>query len=201
MNRDESRPIDAVNEDDGTPVSRKHKRPAPARAAGLVLAVLAPLSWAQSAHTAEVVETYGSWTLYRDQPGGKVCFLASKPSASAPANVNREMPLLYISAWSGTGVKAEVSVRLGFPGKKGLDPIVTVSSRSGDPPPSVYRMFTKDDRAFVADATQELKLLDAMKKGSKLVVESTSERGLAIQDTFTLNGITAGLVGLAGACN
>ena len=154
-----------------------------------------------SAAAADIVESYGNWTLYRDQPGGKVCFLASKPTATAPANANRDAPLLYISAWSGTGVKAEVSVRLGFPGKKGLEPVVTVSSRTGDPPPSVFKLFTKDDRAFVADATQELKLLDAMKKGSKLVVDSTSERGTAVSDTYTLNGITAGLVGLAGACN
>jgi len=154
-----------------------------------------------AASAAQVIDSFGDWTLYRDAAGGKLCFLASKPSGSTPQGANRDAPLLYVSSWTGTGVKAELSVRLGFPAKKGLEPLITVSNRNNDAPPSVYRMFVKDDRAFVTDSTQELKLLDAMKKGSKLVVEATSERGTVITDTYALNGITAGLLALAGACN
>jgi len=168
--------------------------------AAYIAGIVAAASLAVGANAAQVVESFGGWTLYRDT-GAKICFLAAKPAASAPPGANRDSPLLYVSSWTGSGVKAEISVRLGFPAKKGLEPIITVSNRAADQPSTVYRMFTKDDRAFVSDSTQELKLLEAMKKGSKLVVESTSERGTSITDTYALNGITAGLVALAGACN
>ena len=152
---------------------------------------------AGTAHAATVVNSFGSWTLYRDETASKLCFLASSPAESAPATANRDAPLLYVSSWPKDGVKAEISVRLGFPAKKASEPDIAVTGSNGA---NSFKLFVKDDRAFVTDSTQELKLLDAMKKGSKLTVQATSERGTTITDTYPLAGITVALQALAGGC-
>jgi len=161
----------------------------------LALAALPP-----AAHAATVVGSYTSWTLYRDDSAGAVCFLAATPSDQTPPGAQRNAPRFYISSWVKEGVKAEISVRLGFPMKKGLEPILTVSGRANDPLSPPFKMFFKDDKAFIADPTTELKLLDTMKKGSKLTIEATSDRGTAVTDTYPLAGITAALQALAGGC-
>ena len=148
------------------------------------------------ATAATVVNTFNSWTLYRDTDGQKICFLAGTPGATEPSGLQRGPALLYISAWPKDGVKAEVSVKLGFPAKKASDIVVTVSGQAT----GTFKLFAKDDRAFIQDTTQELKLLDAMKKGSKLSVQAVSEKGTSVTDTYSLQGMTAALQALGGGC-
>lgn len=152
-----------------------------------------------SAHAATVVGTYSGWTLYaNDDATGKICFIASPPAATEPASLKRDPALLYISAWPKDGVKSEVSIKLGFPVKKIPDPAANIIGPA--PAPAAFKLFAKDDRVYVSDATQELKLLEAMKKGSKLTVQATSERGTAVTDTYSLAGLAAALAGLAAGC-
>lgn len=152
-----------------------------------------------SAQAATTVRTFSGWTLYSATGQQQICFLASPPAESQPSGIKRDAALLYISAWPKDGVRSEVSVKLGFPARKASEPIASVSGAGGAAPAS-FRMFVKDDRAFVADATQELKLIEAMKKGSRLVVQATSERGTAVTDTYSLTGLSAGLQALASGC-
>ena len=63
-----------------------------------------------------------------------------------------------------------------------------------------FSLFTKDDKAFVGDAAEELKLIDAMKKGSFMVVQATSGTGASIKDTYSLIGVTQGITHLATGC-
>ncbi|MDZ4841980.1 MAG: invasion associated locus B family protein [Hyphomicrobium aestuarii] len=152
-----------------------------------------------SAQAAIAIRTFNGWTLYSETAQQQICFLAASPAETAPAGIKRDPALLYISAWPKEGVRTEVSFKLGFPARKASEPVVSVTG-PGSAPPTAFRMFVKDDRAFVADATQELKLIEAMRKGSRLVVQSTSERGTSVTDTFPLAGITAGLQALATGC-
>jgi hypothetical protein len=149
---------------------------------------------------ANVLGKFGDWTLYSNEGASKLCFVATPPSATEPTGLKRDPALLYISAWPTDGVKAEVSVKLGFPIKKASEPVVAVTGGSVGAGGASFKLFIKDDRAFVADATAELKMLEAMKKGAKLTVQSVSERGTAITDTFSLSGITAALQGLGSGC-
>ena len=90
-------------------------------------------------------------------------------------------------------MKSEISLKLGYKIKTGSDVVVNIGT-------ATYTLFGKDDRAFVADPTQELKLLDEMKKGSKLQVQATSERGTATTDTYSLAGLSQALKALAQSC-
>ena len=61
-------------------------------------------------------------------------------------------------------------------------------------------LFAKDDKAFVADPTEELKLIEAMKRGSSMKVDATSDSGSSTSDTYSLMGISAALRGLSDTC-
>ena len=61
-------------------------------------------------------------------------------------------------------------------------------------------MFSADERAYVQDATQELKLLDAMKKGAKLAVTATTATGTTVTDTYSLAGLGQAMQELQSTC-
>ena len=50
------------------------------------------------------------------------------------------------------------------------------------------------------DSTEELKLVEALKKGSKADVTATSARGTETTDTYTLSGLTQALTELGKQC-
>lgn len=146
------------------------------------------------AQGANKLGAYGNWSLNATpDAANKTCFAATSPTAKEPAGANRAPVVLYISAWPKEGVKSEISIKLGYKIKTESEVVVTIGT-------ATYKLFGKDDRAFVADATQELKLLDEMKKGTKLQVQATSERGTATIDTYSLAGLSQALKALAQSC-
>lgn len=149
---------------------------------------------AQSTEGAVETGRFGQWILHQNAgEGPKICFAASQPQSKEPAGANRSAIVFYISAWPKDGIKSEVSIKLGYPARPDTPVTVTVGSDE-------FQLFTKDDRAYVADATDELKLIEAMKKGSSLVVKATSARGTETTDTYSLQGITKALQEMASAC-
>ena len=82
----------------------------------------------------------------------------SRPAVSAtpPTPSSRTRP--------AEKVKNEVSVIVGYPQKPGLDASGAVGPRS-------YVMYTQNDGAWVKNAAEEAQMVDAMRKGTDLVVK------------------------------
>lgn len=136
----------------------------------------------------------GSWLIHQNAAGGpKICFAATQPKTKEPAGANRAKVVMYVSAWPKDGVKSEFSVKLGYRIKPDSPVSVTVDADE-------FELFADEDRAFVADAAAEQKLIDAMKKGSKLVVKATSSRGTQTTDTYSLTGLSQAMDAIATAC-
>jgi invasion protein IalB len=165
--------------------------------ASVVCGAITAICWPPNAAVAQGANklgNYGNWSLNATaDAANKTCFAATSPTLREPAGANRAPVVLYISAWPKEGVKSEISVKLGYKIKTGSDVVVTIGT-------ATYTLFAKDDRAFIADATQELKLLDEMRKGAKLQVQATSERGTATTDTYSLAGLSQALKALAQNC-
>ncbi len=138
--------------------------------------------------------TYGEWALMTDGNNPHLfCFVTSEPKSSQAADAERQPPRAYISAWPKDGIRAEVSFRMGFKIKKTTPGLATVS-------PSGFRLFGSGDRAYVSDSTRELKLVEAMRKGSTMTVAATPDTGAAVTDTYSLNGIETALQKLQETC-
>lgn len=163
-------------------------------AAASVLAMSTLLVTPTTAQTVNLVERSGSWSIYADTGTPKqVCFAASPPQAVEPIGANRGSIFFYISAWPKDGIKAEPSVKVGYPINTEKGVTVTIGT-------DVFKLFSKDQHGFVADPSEELKLIDALKKGSTAIVRATSTRGTNTTDTYSLSGISKALEKLTATC-
>jgi hypothetical protein len=155
-----------------------------------MLAITAPAA----AQAPKLINTFLDWSSYAHDDGKtKICFAVSRPKSQEPKGVTRRPAYFYISAWPKDGVKSEVSIRIGYSFKKDSEVTVMVGGIA-------FKLFTQADRAYVGDPTQELKLIEAMKKGTNLQVQGTSERGTTTTDTYSLAGLSQAMQSLAEIC-
>lgn len=139
---------------------------------------------------------FGDWGAYKATPGGKaVCFALSKPTSATtePPGRNRDASYMFISTRPAEKVKNEVSAIVGYPQKPGADTSAAVGSES-------FAMYTQNDGAWIKNAAEESKLVNAMRKGSDLVLKSESTRGTKTTDTYSLKGLGQALDKVADEC-
>lgn len=158
------------------------------------VAIALGLSPAAANPSVERADSFGDWTLYADSAAPhQFCFVTSEPKSSEPAGASRDAPRVYVSAWPQDGVKSEVSFRMGFPVKKSAPGAARIA-------PVSFVLFGAADRVFVSDPTQELKLVEAMRKGAEMTVEATSDRGTVVTDVYSLSGLGQALQKLRDLC-
>jgi hypothetical protein len=166
-----------------------------ARRTAVAAALLVLSASHADAQAVKLVSRFNDWNVYAHESAAtRICFATSQPNATEPAGARRDPIYFYVSAWPKEGVKSEVSVRIGYPFRKGSAVTVTI----GD---TAFNLFTDNDKAFVADPNAELKLLEAMKKGSVMVVRGTSERGTQTKDTYSLTGVAQALQKVTAGCS
>lgn len=155
-------------------------------AIGLAIATLASPAYAQQPPTRQM-EEFKDWTAYEHRGApGDICFAVSQPKETNPAGISRDSAYFYLSAWPKDGVKSEVSVKMGYD----LNDDSNVSVQVGN---ETFQLFTKGDKAFVSDPNEELKLVNAMRRGSTMVVRGTTGDSVETEDTYSLIGVTAAL--------
>ncbi len=146
------------------------------------------------AQITRLMNKFNDWSFYAyESPQTKICFAAAQPKSSEPAKAKRDAIMFYVSAWPKDGVKSEISIKNGYTFKKGSEVVVTIGG-------AIFKLFTKDERAFVADPAEELKLIETLRKGSSMTVEGTSERGTATKDTYSLTGLPQALKAVTTGC-
>jgi invasion associated locus B (IalB) protein len=163
----------------------------------IALPALALSAWLVSSANAQsvaLVDHQGTWSVYADTASPKeVCFVAAQPQAVEPIGANRGPIYFYISAWPKDGIKLEPSIKAGYPVKPDKDMTVTIGS-------DTFKMYGKGDRGFILDPTEELKLIESMKKGSSAVVKGISAKGTGTTDTYSLTGLAQALDKMATTC-
>jgi type IV secretory pathway VirB10-like protein len=153
--------------------------PAPARPADAMVGGVQPT----------LLGMFGDWGAYTAAPGGKkICFALAKPanSQSAPANRPRDPAFLFVSSRPAEKVRDEISIIIGY----GFKPNTDASLELGG---AAYAMYTQNDGAWIKNAAEEARLVDAMRKGSDVTVKGVSARGTATTDTFSLKGLAQAL--------
>ena len=166
---------------------------AAARCAGPALAVVLVLGlgtsvWAQGEQPT-LLGQYADWGAYTASPGGKkVCFVLAKPKSSKtePAGRPRGQPYAFISTRPAENVRNEVSVMIGYPFKASSDATAEIGSAK-------FEMYTQNDGAWIKNVAEEARMVEAMRKGSDLVIKGTSGRGTVSTDQFSLKGLTEAL--------
>ena len=155
-----------------------------------------PAAAAAGATQPKLLGQYGTWGAYTASPGGKkVCFALAKPTASEtnPPNRPRNPVFMFISTRPAEKVTNEISLVVGYPFKAGTEATAQVGGSS-------FALYTQQDGAWIKNATEEAKMVDAMRGGDNAVVKGVSAKGTQSTDTFSLKGIAQALDRTAQEC-
>lgn len=151
----------------------------------LVAAGFAPALAADKKPT--LIATLKNWSAYSwKTPDGKVCYAMAKAASTSPEKVKRDPAYIMINNWPGRKSTGEIQVVPGYLYDENVPIKVSVGKLSVD-------FFAKNDggagSAWIKDTADEPKLLDAMRKGSRLTVTAAARKGGKTQDTYSLAGL------------
>jgi hypothetical protein len=135
---------------------------------------------------ASSIGVFGEWGAYQTQGKQKTCYALAQPKTREPEKVKRDSAYVFISSRPAENVKNEISIIMGFPMKDGGEAQASI----GD---SDFSLIAKGSNAWVKNPAEESRFIDALKKGSKLVVKAASTKGKVTTDTYSLGGLSQAL--------
>ena len=148
---------------------------------------------------ATLLGQYGDWGAYSASPGGrKVCFALSKPTSQQDNPPNRRtaanVVYMFVSTRPDEKVSNEVSLLVtGYAFKANSEATMTIANGG-------FPMYTQNDGAWVKNAAEETRLVEAMRKSPDAVIKAMTSKGTATTDTFSLKGISQALDRVAQEC-
>lgn len=161
-------------------------------AAGLCL--LSAQAFAQAPSNPTSLGASGDWEAFTyEAEGAKVCYIYSQPKKSDPAAAKRGPIYFMITHWPSKKVKAQPSTFIGYTFKEGSEVKLAVDAKS-------FNLYPVDNMAWTDKLETEKAILTAMKSGKSMSIAGTSAKGTATKDTYSLNGISAAMDAIDGAC-
>jgi hypothetical protein len=141
---------------------------------------------------------FNGWTAASNGAGdAKVCFVMAHPASSTPKKAKRDPIGFLINDWPIRKARSEPQVVAGYAYKDGS----TVTAEVGA---DKFTFFVKNDgdagSAWMRDAAEETRLVEAMKRGAQLIITGTSRRGTMTRDTYSLKGLSAALDKIHSTC-
>ena len=122
-----------------------------------------------------------SFVLLQDE--NKTCFVQSIPVVKAPKKLKRDPSRLFVSFRPIENIKNEVSVTNGYEFKLKAP----VTAKSGK---KSYDLFSKGRFAWVVDNEDESKLINTMKKASRLMIIGNTNKDDQTTDHYSMMGFT-----------
>ena len=159
-----------------------------ALASAAILAAILPA--ASAADPATLLITSKDWSAYTSGSGdSKICYVLSKPTSMEPKKAKRDAAYFIITDWPGRKPKTKSepeACRAIYTRKPAPSPRRSVATSSRCSP----RTKTAPVRPGFAQRADEVRLVEAMKRGQQLVVIGTSQRGTVTHDTYSLAGLS-----------
>lgn len=142
----------------------------------------------------QLLGTYRDWDAFVLGSGNtKVCYMASVPKTSLPASVNHGTVYVTVSHKLQRKVQDEVNVVVGYNFKADSTVATTIGGEA-------QKLFTSGREAWAYDGDADRALVASMKRGAKLTVKGTSQRGTKTTYEFSLSGFTAAHQAVTKAC-
>jgi hypothetical protein len=139
---------------------------------------------------------FGDWGAYTAAGGGrKVCYALAKPAGTQtePANRPRDPVFVFVSTRPAEKVVNEVSIVQGYPFKPGTEASVDLGSAK-------YAMYTQGDGAWIKNAAEEARMVEAMRKTPEMIIAGESGKGTKSTDKYSLKGLSQALDRVAQEC-
>ncbi len=139
------------------------------------------------------VGTFGDWGAFTAQGKGKTCYALAEPRDRTPASLKRDKAYVFISNRPGENVRNEVSIIMGFPMKDNSDAKAEIGNVTFD-------LICKGANAWVKNAAKEGDFIEALKRGSKLVIKASSIKGSLNTDSYSLAGLSDAMARVQKDC-
>ncbi len=157
----------------------------------LIALVALPAAQAQGIKT---IGIFGDWSAFQfSEDGNPACYMSSEPTKATGNYKKRGEVFAIITHRPAEKRIGEVSIIAGYTYQKDSAVKVAIGTQG-------FELFTQDDGAWAPDAASDKKLVQAMKKGNRMVVKGTSSRGTPTTDTFSLTGFTKAYNAIGKAC-
>jgi hypothetical protein len=153
--------------------------------AAAVLVFSLSLAGAAAAQSVRLIGDYRDWSAYSASEGaGALCFAVSKPKEVTPIPDGYTEGYLYLTNRPGEGISNEFNLVAGFAFAADSQAMLSVGGQT-------FELFTENDAAWLLDPALGDTLAGAIRAGSTLVVDGTSDRGIKVTQVFSLSGATA----------
>jgi len=162
----------------------------------LIYLALSIFLTAQAVGETKLLGTEKYWKAYSTKlDKTKTCFITSEPLKTEGKfdKKNRGKPYVFVTNIRN-GTNHEVSVKAGFNFKKNKDVIFNVDGKE-------TKLFPVDDRAWSESSKIDRLLVQAMRRGKKLIITGTSTPGNMIIDIYSLSGFTKALRLIDKSCS
>ena len=137
---------------------------------------------------------YGDWAAYTYKENGKnVCYMASPPKRDEGKYTKRGDIYAVVTHRPAEKSFDVVNLVAGYTYKTESKAIVKIGKET-------FNLFTSDDKAWTYTPQDDTKLVSAMKRGERMIVDGVSSRGTQTKDTYSLKGFMRAYKAISAKC-
>ncbi|MEE6206886.1 MAG: invasion associated locus B family protein [Alphaproteobacteria bacterium] len=161
----------------------------------LVLCGILISTVAQAAEQPKVLGEYGDWVAWvYNEKGNMMCYISSLPKKDEGKYTKRGDIYTQITHRPAEKTFDEVSFVAGY----NFDPKAPLTVKIGNQ--TFSKTFTQGDKGWMVNSDEDRKLIAAMKRGDRMIVDGKSSRGTATKDTYSLKGFSAAYQAISAKC-
>jgi invasion protein IalB len=153
------------------------------------MALIAPVS----AQTPKPIGSYGDWQALTYEENGKpVCYVFTEPAKKEGQYTSRGQVYALVTHRPADKKLNVFTIISGYAYKEDSDAVLEIGDQK-------FTLFTQEGMAWANDE-DDPKIVEALKKGTGMVVHGTSARGTETIDTYSLKGFSKAYDAIGDAC-
>ena len=146
-----------------------------------------------SAQTPKPIGSYGDWqALTYEEDGKPVCYVFTEPAKKEGQYTSRGQVYALVTHRPADKKLNVFTIISGYTFKEDSDAILEIGDQK-------FTLFTQESMAWANDE-DDPKIVEALKKGTGMVVHGTSTRGTETIDTYSLKGFSKAYDAIGDAC-
>ena len=143
----------------------------------------------------QLIGEYGDWVAYYyKDAGGAVCYMASIPKKDEGKYTKRGEIYTVVTHRPNEKSFDVVNFVAGYTFKPDTQVVVKIGKTT------INKLFTSGDKAWAVSDRVDRQLVEAMKKGERMIVHGISSRGTSTKDTYSLSGFTSAYKAISAKC-
>lgn len=143
----------------------------------------------------QMIGEYKDWVAYYvNTPEGTICYIASTPKKEEGKYTTRGDIYAVVTHRPQERSYDVVNFVAGYSYKPGAKVTVKIGNNT------IEELFTEGDKAWTVNEAADKTLVNAMKKGQRMIVYGTSSRGTVTKDTYSLAGFISAYKAINSKC-